>query len=100
MPESGKLAPTMCPTGLPGSARSQLELGEWAPRVSASRDPTPNWQLFEIDRSRKVDCLRRHTDDHHFWSIIMLVVTFAAFLLVVCVATKALFFFLHDSPIP
>jgi hypothetical protein len=34
--------------------------------------------------------LRRHTDDHHFWSLIVLAVTAAAFLLVVWVATKAL----------
>jgi hypothetical protein len=44
--------------------------------------------------------LRRQTDDHHFWSLIMLAMTVAAFLLVVWVATKALFVFLQESPIP
>jgi hypothetical protein len=44
--------------------------------------------------------LRRQPDDHHFWSVIMLTVTAAAFLLVVWVATKALFVFLREPPIP
>ena len=44
--------------------------------------------------------LRRQNEDHHFWSLIMLAVTAAAFLLVVWVATKALFVFLQESPIP
>jgi hypothetical protein len=34
--------------------------------------------------------LRRQPDDHHFWSLIVLAVTAAGFLLVVWVATKAL----------
>ena len=34
-----------------------------------------------------------------FWSLIMLAVTAGAFLLVAWVATKALFFFLQESPI-
>jgi hypothetical protein len=42
--------------------------------------------------------LRRQLEDHHFWSLIMLAVTAAAFLLVVWVATKALFVFLQESP--
>jgi hypothetical protein len=44
--------------------------------------------------------LRRQADDHHFWSLIMLAVTAGAFLLVVWVATKALFVFLQEFPIP
>ena len=44
--------------------------------------------------------LRRQPDDHHFWSLIMLAVMAVAFLLVVWVATKALFVFLQESPIP
>ena len=44
--------------------------------------------------------LRRQPDDHHFWSLIMLAVTAGTFLLVAWVATKALFFFLQESPIP
>ena len=44
--------------------------------------------------------LRRQPDDHHFWSLIMLAVTAGGFLLVTWVATKALFFFLQESPIP
>ena len=42
--------------------------------------------------------LRRQPEDHNFWSLIMLAVTAGAFLLVVWVATKALFFFLQESP--
>jgi hypothetical protein len=44
--------------------------------------------------------LRRQPEDHHFWSLIMLAVTAGAFLLVTWVATKALFFFLSEAPIP
>jgi hypothetical protein len=44
--------------------------------------------------------MRRQPDDHHFWSLIMVAVTAVAFLLVVWVATKALFVFLQESPIP
>ena len=39
--------------------------------------------------------LRRQSDNHHFWSLIMLAVTVAVFLLVAWVATKALFVFLQ-----
>jgi hypothetical protein len=44
--------------------------------------------------------LRRQPENHHFWSLIMLAVTVGAFLLVTWVATKALFFFLQESPLP
>ena len=44
--------------------------------------------------------LRRQPEDHHFWSLKMLAVMAVAFLLIVWVATKALFFFLQESPIP
>ena len=44
--------------------------------------------------------LRRQPDDHHFGSLLMLAVTAGAFLLVAWVATKALFFFLQEAPIP
>ena len=44
--------------------------------------------------------LRRQPDDHNFGSLMMLAVTAGAFLLVTWVATKALFFFLQESPIP
>jgi hypothetical protein len=44
--------------------------------------------------------MRRQPDDHHFWSLKMLTVMAVAFLLIVWVATKALFFFLQESPIP
>jgi hypothetical protein len=44
--------------------------------------------------------LRRQPDDHNFGSLLMLAITTGAFLLVVCVATKALFVFLQESPIP
>jgi len=45
--------------------------------------------------------LRRQSDEHHFWSLIMLAATTgAAFLLIVWVATKALFVVLQEAPIP
>ena len=44
--------------------------------------------------------LRRQPEDHHFWSLIKLAATAGAFLLVVWVATKALFFFLQEARIP
>jgi hypothetical protein len=43
---------------------------------------------------------RRQSDDHHLWSLIMLAVTAGGFLLVTWAATKALIFFLQESPIP
>jgi hypothetical protein len=43
--------------------------------------------------------LRRQRDNHNFGSLIMLAVTAGVFLLVAWVATKALFFFLQESPI-
>jgi hypothetical protein len=39
-------------------------------------------------------------DDHHFWSLLMLAITASAFLLVTWGATKVLFFFLQQAPIP
>jgi hypothetical protein len=42
--------------------------------------------------------LRRQSDDHHFGSLMMLAVTAGAFLL--WVATKAIFVFLQEAPIP
>ena len=39
-------------------------------------------------------------NDHNFGSLMMLAVTAGSFLLVVWVATKALFVFLQESPIP
>ena len=44
--------------------------------------------------------LRRQPDDHHFWSLIMLAATADAFLVVIWIATKALSFFLQETPIP
>ena len=44
--------------------------------------------------------LRRQPDDHNFGSLLTLAVTAGAFLLVTWVATKALFFFLQEAPIP
>jgi hypothetical protein len=44
--------------------------------------------------------LRRQPEDHHFRSLTMLAVTPGAFLLVTWVATKAVLFFLQESPIP
>jgi hypothetical protein len=44
--------------------------------------------------------LRRRSEDHNFGSLLMLAVTAGAFLLVVWIATKALFVFLQESPIP
>jgi hypothetical protein len=44
--------------------------------------------------------MRRQPDDHHFWSRIMLAVMTGGFLLVAWLATKALFSFLQEAPIP
>jgi hypothetical protein len=44
--------------------------------------------------------LRRQPESHHFWSLIMLALMVAAFLLVVWVAIKSLFIFLQESPFP
>jgi hypothetical protein len=44
--------------------------------------------------------MRSQPDGYHFWSLKMLAVMAVAFLLVVWVATKALFVFLQESPIP
>jgi hypothetical protein len=44
--------------------------------------------------------LRRQRADHHFGSLLMLAITAGAFLVVAWVATKALFVFLQESPIP
>ena len=43
--------------------------------------------------------LRRQRADHHFGSLLMLAITAGAFV-VVALATKALFVFLQESPIP
>ena len=44
--------------------------------------------------------MRRQSDDPSFGSLIMLAVTAGAFLLVTWIATKGLFFFLQEAPIP
>jgi hypothetical protein len=44
--------------------------------------------------------LRRKPDDHHFGSLTTLAVIAGAFLLITWVATKALFAFLQEAPIP
>jgi hypothetical protein len=44
--------------------------------------------------------LRRQPDDHNFGSLLMLAVTAGGFLLVTWIATKALFVFLQEAPIP
>ena len=44
--------------------------------------------------------LRRRADDHYFGSFLMLAVTAGALLLVTWIATKALFVFLQESPLP
>jgi hypothetical protein len=43
---------------------------------------------------------RRQSDDHHFGSLLVLAVTAGTFMLVTWIATKSLFVFLQDSPIP
>jgi hypothetical protein len=58
--------------------------------------PSPH-SLFEMDEKRP---LRRQPEDHNFGSLLMLAVTAGAFLLVVWVATKALFLLLQESSIP
>jgi hypothetical protein len=44
--------------------------------------------------------LRRRPDNHHFGSLLMLAVTVGVFLLITWVATRALFVFLQEAPIP
>ena len=44
--------------------------------------------------------LRRQPADHHFGSLMVLAITAGAFLVVAWVATKALFVFVQESPIP
>jgi hypothetical protein len=44
--------------------------------------------------------LRRQPNDHNFGSLLMLSITAGAFLVITWVATKALFVFLQESPIP
>ena len=44
--------------------------------------------------------LRQRPDNHHFGSLMMLALTAGTFLLVTWVATKALFVFLQESPMP
>ena len=51
---------------------------------------------FRVEERRP---LRRQTEDHDFWSLIMLAVTAGNFLLVTWAATKAVFFFLQGYPV-
>jgi hypothetical protein len=62
--------------------RSAMKPFEWSPPGTSP-----------MDEKRP---LRRQPEDHNFGSLIMLAVTAGAFLLVVWVATKALFFFLQE----
>ena len=57
-------------------------------------------RAFWLIPSDSMEEKRRQPDDHHFWSLKMLAVMAVAFLLATWVATKALFFFLQESPIP
>ena len=43
--------------------------------------------------------LRRRPDNHHFGSLLMLAATAGVFLLITWVGTKALIFFLQETPI-
>jgi hypothetical protein len=56
--------------------------------------------LYSLHGMEERRPLRRQPDDHHFGSLIMLAVTAGVFLLVSWVATKLLFAFLQESPIP
>ena len=60
----------------------------------------PRQRIANCEPMEEKRALRRQPDDHHFLSLIVLAVTAAAFLLVVWVATKALFVFLQESPMP
>ena len=60
-----------------------------------SRQRIPSREPMEEKRP-----LRRQPENYHFWLLIMLAITAGAFLLAVWVATKALFFFLQEAPIP
>jgi hypothetical protein len=48
---------------------------------------------------KNTNCARR-PDNHHFGSLLMLAVTVGVFLLITWVATRALFVFLQEAPIP
>jgi hypothetical protein len=65
-------------------------------RTFPQRSLSPTSQVEAVERRP----LRRQPEDHNFGSLIMLAVTAGAFLLVTWVATKALFFFLQEAPIP
>ena len=53
-----------------------------------------------MEEKRELRELRRQPDNNYFGSLLMLAVTAGAFLVVAWVATKALFVFLQESPIP
>ena len=87
------------------NTHSAMRTQEFAGRLLSAAEDT-RWfdslrrggiRLVRVEEKRP---LRRQPDDLHFWSLIMLAVTIGAFLLVTWVATKALFFFLQEAPIP
>jgi hypothetical protein len=61
---------------------------------------TRSFWLIPLGSIEEKRPMRRQPDDYHFWSLKMLAVMAVALLLVVWVATKALFVFLQESPIP
>ena len=87
--------------GVSGLAKSVLGSRQHSPDVPAGSAYTAMnrfpWHPPELEGKRP---LHRPPDDHHFWSLIMLAVTAGGFLLVTWVATKAVLFFLQESPIP
>ena len=64
-----------------------------------SLSPMPSWNGWPSKRSLGVQerrPRRRHSDGHHFGSLLVLAVTAGAFMLVTWIATKALFVFLES----
>jgi ketosteroid isomerase-like protein len=117
-PRTVSIARTMCCSSVRRTTRSRscanisipcVQLKRWIRRFSALNpdfQTARNWSAMKpwpsparLSKEEKRP-LHRQTEDHHFWSLIMLAVTAAAFLLVVWLATKALFLFLQESPIP
>jgi hypothetical protein len=61
--------------------------------IQGNSSMIPRQRIHRREPMEEKRPLRRQPEDHHFWSLIMLAVTAAAFLLVVWLATKALFVF-------
>ena len=68
-----------------------------APKIGFTKDRDNEDYSQAMEGKRP---LRRQPENHHFGSRIMLAITAGAFQLVTWVATKSLFVFVQESPIP